>query len=129
MRTSLIFVALLVLIQPVANAQQPGSGSRDIRKSMTLTLVEALRMAESSSPLLQAKQAEIAAAQGASRDVGALLFNNPQLSLERTRRQVPQPDVPTERRNEWRAGISQVFEIAGQAGYRRDASGDRKSVV
>ena len=129
MRTLLIFVMSLFLIQPVANAQQSASRSEDISRSKTLTLVEAVRLAESSSSILLTKQAEITAAQGASTDARALLFNNPQLSLERTRRQVPQPDVPTERRNEWRAGISQVFEIAGQAGYRRDTSGAAQSAL
>lgn len=83
-----------------------------------LTLDEAWRLAEAANPALKTKQAQLAAAEGVRTDAAALLYNNPQLALENTRRSVPQAD----RRSEWRAGISQTFEVAGQRGHRLAAS-------
>lgn len=88
----------------------------------TLTLVEAWRLAEEANPVFKSKQAQLAAAEGAQTDAHALLFNNPQISLERTRRNIPQTGLSIERQKEWSAGVSQTLEIAGQHGYRRDAA-------
>lgn len=88
-----------------------------------LSLAEALTRAAEANPGLRAKQAQLAAAEGARTDANALLFNNPQLSTDQTRRQVPQPGSPDTRRSEWAAGLSQAFETGGQGRYRREASG------
>lgn len=96
-----------------------------------LTLEEAWRLAASSNPTLRSRQAQLAAAEGARVDAGAALYNNPQLTLENTRRSVPSTGSPTERRSEWSTGVAQTFEVAGQRGHRRAATeaADRKSVV
>lgn len=87
-----------------------------------LTLQEAITRAASANPALRAKKAQLAAAQGARTEANALLFNNPQVSVEGTRRQVPQPASGDARRSEWAAGLSQAFETGGQGGFRRDAT-------
>ncbi|NYS35610.1 TolC family protein, partial [Streptococcus danieliae] len=51
-----------------------------------------------------------------------LLRNNPELSLERTRRTVPQAGLTSDTQREWMVGIAQTVEIAGQQGYRRQAA-------
>lgn len=86
-----------------------------------LSLEEALLLAEQAHPALRSRQAQLAAAQGARTEANALLYNNPQLALEATRREVPQTALPDERRKEWSAALSQTLEIAGQPGYRRSA--------
>lgn len=87
-----------------------------------LTLQEALARAALANPALRAKQAQLAAAEGARADANALLFNNPQLSVEQSWRQVPQPGSGDERRNEGGAGLSQAFETGGQRRFRREAA-------
>lgn len=62
------------------------------------------------------------AVQGAQADAATLFRFNPELSTSATRRDVPQTGVGTDRYREWIAGISQPIEIAGQRGYRRDAT-------
>lgn len=105
-----------------AQVAQPTNQSLLVAQATALTLDNAWRLAEEANPALRAKQAQLAAVEGARTDAGALLFNNPQISYDRTRRDVPQTGLPTERRNEWSAGLSQTLEIAGQRGYRRDAA-------
>ena len=87
-----------------------------------LTLSEALSLAESANPALRTRQAQLAAAEGVQKDANALLFNNPQLSADLTRRSVPQASQSTDNRREWSAGLSQTLEVAGQRGYRREAT-------
>ena len=87
-----------------------------------LTLDEAWRLAESANPTLRAARANLDAAEGQLRDSSGLLYNNPQLSTDQTRRRVPQAGQSDNRFHEQTVGISQTFEIAGQAGYRRDAA-------
>lgn len=87
-----------------------------------LTLEQALSLAESANPTLRAAEARIDAARGRLYDTRGLFWNNPQLTGERTRREVPIRNAPTDSRREWLAGVSQTLEIAGQRGYRRDAS-------
>lgn len=88
----------------------------------TLTLTQAWQWAQSANSVIKLKTAQLAAAEGMSRDANALLFNNPQLSMEGARRDVPQSELPPEQRSEWGVGLSQTLEIAGQRGYRRDAA-------
>ena len=112
---------LLLLLFETASAQVTGAEAEAV--SLTpLTLQEALARAAVASPGLRTKQAQLAAAEGASRDAHALLFNNPQLSGDLTRRQVPQAGIGNERRREWGAGVSQSLETGGQRRFRRDAT-------
>lgn len=87
-----------------------------------LTLDEALRQASVASPILRAKQAQLAAVQGAQADAAAFFRLNPELSASGTRREVPQTAAGSDRYREWNAGFSQPIEIAGQRGYRREAT-------
>ena len=117
--TTLALACTLLLLFESASAQVTG----DEAVSLTpLTLQEALARAAVASPGLRAKTAQLAAAQGASADAHALLFNNPQLSADQTRRQVPLSGTGGETRREWGAGVSQAFETGGQARFRRETS-------
>jgi len=87
-----------------------------------LTLDDAWRLAEIANPTLRAARASLDGAEGQMRDASGLLYNNPQLSTDQTRRRVPQVGLPDSRFDEQTVGISQTFEIAGQATYRRDAA-------
>src|SRR5581483_2551980 len=90
--------------------------------AVPLTMDEALALAERANPTLRAAQAQLDAARGRLEDSRSLLWNNPQLTAERTRRDVPPPTDFAERQREWAAGLAQTFEVAGQRGYRRDAA-------
>lgn len=87
-----------------------------------LTLEQAVRIAEAGNPALRSAQGEIYAAAGQLAESRAPLWNNPGVSLERSRSRVPQAPAPDNRIDTWRAGISQTFEIAGQQGHRREAA-------
>ncbi|MFH1820051.1 MAG: TolC family protein [Pseudomonadota bacterium] len=52
----------------------------------------------------------------------APLWNNPQVSMARIRREVPQVTNPSQTNREWNVGLAQTFEIAGQQGDRRAAA-------
>lgn len=54
-----------------------------------LTLDEAWRLAETANPTLRAARANLDAVEGQLRDASGLLYNNPQLSTDQTRRRVP----------------------------------------
>lgn len=105
--------------QLVLEAESAGAGSIAAQR---LTLFQTLSLAEAANPVFRGKQAQLAAAEGVRTDANALLFNNPQISTDLTRRAVPQPGQSNERRQEWTAGVSQTLEIAGQRGYRREAA-------
>jgi len=100
----------------VATAISPMPGAT--QQLVALTLAEAQRLARTTDPALNAKRAQLAAAQGTLTDSRAWLYNNPQLSYDRTRRDVPEP-AGTDRRREWSGGVTQALEIAGQRGYRK----------
>lgn len=87
-----------------------------------LSLAEALRLAEEANPALRSKRAELAAAEGSQRDANAFLYNNPVAGFDGIRRDVPQEGALSELRHEWAATVQQTLEIAGQRGYRREAS-------
>lgn len=97
--------------------------------SNPLTLAEAWRTAEQANPALRQAQAQRAATEGEAADAAAPLWNNPVLSGQRVRRDVPQAGLPDENRREWAAGIEQTFEIAGQQGYRRRAAQQQLHVL
>ncbi|HEY3433083.1 MAG TPA: TolC family protein [Rhodocyclaceae bacterium] len=88
----------------------------------SLTLGDALHLAESANPALRAARAGVEAAEGQLRDASGLLYNNPQLTTDQTRRRARQLGREDSRFHEQSVGISQTFEIAGQAGYRREAA-------
>ena len=88
----------------------------------TLTLERAWQLAEENNPQLRSALAALEAAQGELSDARSLLWNNPQLSTTRTRREVPQVSDPTRINREWGVGLSQTFEIAGQQGARKSAA-------
>ncbi|RTL45490.1 MAG: TolC family protein [Burkholderiales bacterium] len=115
--SAFLFIPTAGLAQPAPPAQ--ASATTALR---ALTLQEALALADAANPALKTKQAQLAAAEGVQTDANALLSSNPQLSLDQTRRAVPQAGLGTETRREWSAGISQTLEIAGQRGHRRDAA-------
>ena len=122
MRFNTLVVAGALALGPwlaFAQADSIPAGGASIRM---LSLDEAWRLADEANPALKRKTAQREAVDGALQDASALLYNNPQLSLEGTRRQVPQPGRGEDRRREWSAGLSQTFEIAGQRGHRLAAA-------
>jgi len=84
-----------------------------------LTVAEAMRLAESANPAVRTRQAQLAAVEGARREAAAPFFNNPELSLQRTRRSAEPPDGASA---DWSAGVSQAIEIGGQQTHRREAA-------
>ena len=123
MRFTTLALACVLAACPWPVHAQPATPAAPLQTpAAPLTLDEAWRLAVTANPTLRAKQAQLAAAEGQRADAAAPLYNNPQLSLESTRRNVPQSGLPAERRSEWSAGLSQTFEVGGQAGHRRDAS-------
>jgi cobalt-zinc-cadmium efflux system outer membrane protein len=112
MRFPLLALAFVLAASTVpASAQTAGSGP--------LTLAEALRLAETASPAVRAREAQLAAAEGSRREAASPLFNNPELSVERTRRSAATPDGNA---REWGLGIAQPIEIGGQQARRREAA-------
>jgi cobalt-zinc-cadmium efflux system outer membrane protein len=87
--------------------------------SPTLTLAEAVRQAQAANPAVRAREAQLAASDGYRREAQALLFNNPELAVEGTRRRFQSPDGSA---NEWNAGVAQAFETGGQQARRREAA-------
>jgi cobalt-zinc-cadmium efflux system outer membrane protein len=87
-----------------------------------LSLAQAWQLAERNSLALKVARAEVNAAEGRVQDARALLWNNPELSAERSARKFPQSELASGTTREWAAGITQPFEIAGQQGYRRTAA-------
>lgn len=84
-----------------------------------LTLAEARRLAETNSPVVRAREAQLVAAEGSRREASSFLFNNPELSVEHTRRQAGAPNGSA---REWGLGIAQPIEIGGQQTRRREAA-------
>lgn len=112
MRFTLLALAIVLAASTVpAGAQTAGTGP--------LTLAEALRLAETASPAVRAREAQLAAAEGSRREAASLLFNNPELSVERRRRRATAPDGSA---SEWGLGIAQPIEIGGQQARRREAA-------
>ena len=83
-----------------------------------LMLEEAFRIAEDANPAIRNARAAIHAAEGQLSESRALLFNNPEVSLEQSRTRIPSGAAPGERFNAWTAGISQSFELGGQQGLQ-----------
>jgi cobalt-zinc-cadmium efflux system outer membrane protein len=102
---------VLAAAAPFAGAQNAATGS--------LTLAEAVRLAETANPALRSREAQLATVEGERREAASPFFNNPALSVERSRRRSVGPDGRT---TEWTAGIAQPLEIAGQQSRRREAA-------
>lgn len=112
MRFQLLALAFVLAASTVPASAQTADSS-------PLTLAEALRLAETASPAVRAREAQLAAAEGSRREAASLLFNNPELSVERTRRSAATPDGSA---REWGLGIAQPIEIGGQQARRREAA-------
>ena len=111
------FPVLALALVLAANA--PPASAQGASRSAPLTLAEAMRLAETAHPIVRSREAQLAAAEGSRREASALLFNNPELSTDRTRRRAGAPDG---RVNEWSVGLSQPFETGGQQSRRREAA-------
>lgn len=120
--TTLALACMLFLISPPGLTQVTATAGTATQTLTPLTLQDALSRAVLANPVLRAKQAQLAAAEGVRNDARAPLFNNPQLSLENTWRRVQQSEGADERRKAWGAGLAQVFETGGQGRYRRDVA-------
>ena len=113
MRFSILAMALVLV------ATAPYAGAQNAAPLSPLTLAEAQRLAETANTAVRMREAQFAAAEGLRREAASPFFNNPELSVNRARRQA---DTPEGRANEWSAGVAQPFEIAGQQGRRREAA-------
>ncbi|MBP7913996.1 MAG: TolC family protein [Vitreoscilla sp.] len=113
MRFPLLALAFVLAASTVPALAQTAAGAGP------LTLAEALRLAEAASPALRAREAQLTAAEGSRREAASLLFNNPELSVERTRRQATAANGSA---SEWGLGIAQPIEIGGQQARRREAA-------
>lgn len=120
--TTLAIACTLFFISASGYAQVTAPVGTTAPTLTPLTLQDALARAALANPALRTKQAQLAAAEGVRNDARAPLFNNPQISLENTWRQVPQLGSGDERRKEWAASLSQAFETGGQGRFRRDAA-------
>ena len=94
--TVLAAACALAVLHGAAGAQAPTAPA-----TAPLTLADAQRQAESASPAVRLRQAQLAAAEGLRQQASALLANNPELSLERSRTQTRQSPLPDERSNGW----------------------------
>lgn len=125
---ALVFACMLAtygapsLGQTTPNPLIPSASMVQPAPTTAFTIVQAWRWAESANVTIKLKIAQLAAAEGLRTDANALLFNNPQLSLDGIRRDVPQSGLVTERRSDWGVGLSQTLEIGGQRAYRRAAA-------
>jgi len=123
---------LLLGVASALTAQAQTSGDRQtptgphertvVVRANALSLEEAWAIAEQANPTLRAVQAQQPAARGQLRDTQGLLWNNPQLATDLTRRRSTPAGVASQSYPEWTAGVAQTFEIAGQQGYRRRAA-------
>lgn len=133
MRLPIVVAACLLAAVPgLADAQAPAgpvapyaptvtpSGAPPL--SQTLTLAEALRLAELASPAVKLREAQLVAADGAQQQAAALLANNPELSIERSRTQTRLTPPPDERSSGWAIALAQSVEIGGQQARRREAA-------
>ena len=93
-----------------------------IAQPQTLTLEQALERAEEVHPSVATARAQLGAGDAELREARALLWNNPAVSADLTRRRAPQPGLGDQRFSEWTLGLSQAFETGGQAGHRRAAA-------
>lgn len=112
---ALVAACVSAALHGFAGAQAPTTPT-------ALTLADALRQAESFSPTVRLREAQLAAAAGARQQASTLLAQNPELSLGRSDKQTRQTALPDERSNGWAVGIAQPIEIGGQQSRRREAA-------
>lgn len=98
------------------------AGATATAADLPLTLEAAWQLAEQANPVLNSARANLATAEGQFADAQGLLWNNPQIAAERVRHTVPDPGLGDQTQREWRVGLTQTLEIAGQQGYRRTAA-------
>ncbi len=87
-----------------------------------LTLEAAWQRAEEANPALRASLAAVPGAEGELRDARAPLWNNPQLSMQAWRKEIPLVSNSTQIDHDWAVELAQTFEVAGQQGERRTAA-------
>jgi len=109
-----IYAAILVaaLLAPAAA----------IADGRSMTLEEAVALAERHSPTLIAARAQTAAARGELEDVQAPLWNNPEIVTDGRRRSLGQTAAPDVTRYDAGIGLFQRFELGGQQQARRGAA-------
>jgi cobalt-zinc-cadmium efflux system outer membrane protein len=122
MRSSLLGL-FFAFVASAGQAQQPAPPA-----VAPLTFHEALRQAEAASTLLRTKQGQLAIAEGLRRESAALLFNNPELTAEQTRRRAAAGSAGESAR-EPRFGVSQPFETGGQQGRRREVASATRDAI
>lgn len=88
----------------------------------SLTLEQAIMLAEQRNSSLREVCALGSTVQGEFNDTRALLWNNPEITMEHRRRQLYQAGVPDVQRADTGIGISQKFELGGQQMARRGAA-------
>ena len=110
--------AIVALAFVLAATTNP-AGAQPAAAPTTLTLDEAMRLAEATHPSVLAREAQLAAAEGTRREAAAWLFNNPELGTEAIRRRA---NATGSSWNEWAVGIAQPFETGGQQAKRREAA-------
>ena len=108
--------AIVSVLLAAAAAMQPALAQE------SLTLEQALELAERNHPGLRAARAQLGTAEADLDEARAPLWNNPQLSAEARRRVLVQPGDSTTTRRDAGFGISQTFEIGGQPRARRTAT-------
>ena len=86
-------------------------------ETLSLTLEQVRALAERNNPALKQARAEIDAVEGQRQDAQALLYNNPTLFTDLSRRRAPGTS-----NGEWTLGIEQPLELAGQPRLRRSAA-------
>lgn len=130
-KTLLLLLGLLTaLLAHAQNLRYPANpvttpapvGATATAANLPLTLEAAWQLADQSNPVLNSARANLATAEGQLADAQGLLWNNPQIAAERVRRTVPDPGLGDRTQREWRVGLTQALEIAGQQGYRRTAA-------
>lgn len=97
--------------------------------SAPITLARAWQLAEASNPTLREVRARLAATDGELADARGLLWNNPEIAIERGRRRVPLPATGDDLQSEWWLAVSQTLEIGGQQGFRRDAAEQERQAL
>lgn len=115
MRVSLLALAIVLAATTNRIPAQPAPASA------SLTLAEAIRLAEQASPVLRARQAQLAAAEGLRREAAAPFAANPEISLEQTRRR-GSGEAAEGSATERQVGLSQAIETGGQQARRRQAA-------
>ena len=121
MRFSFLVLACLgVAGHGLAFAQAPAAQAP--LAAPALTVLQAMRLAESASPAVKLRTAQMAAVEGARQQAKTVFSNNPELSLERSDKVTQQAPLADERSQGWSLGLTQIIETGGQQMRRREAA-------